>query len=567
MKTIYLYLAFLFFFWNILYAQEATIKDPYFQEIENKIIHEKDDDQKLKIAKQYLEKAKEGSNKLELANGYYLMSYYFSENSMKYADSLINVSKDMIHFKYPARGYITKGNGYYELANYKEALNQYLIASDYASKRGNTVQYLSIKFNIGLIKNNLGNREEALEVFKECVFYLEENNLQEEKVGFYIAGLYALSDAYTFIKHPDSSSLYVAKGIEAAIKQKNDIFYSYFVAHAGVNNFFLKNYESAIDSLKKGKSLLKRTENNEIRIATCDYYIARSLHESGEIEKSMVYFKKVDTVLRTTKDVMPDLIKTYTYLIDHYKSKSDIKNQILYINRLMKIDSIKDTNFKFLTKTINKEYDTRNLINQKEDLVIQLEKNKSSSSRITMFLITLTIILLLGVGYFLYRSYIHKKRFKELMELQSEKVNNPSLVKIEHVSTKSSDEDGLKDLGLSENVVNELLQKLEEFEKSNLYTKKQYTLSLLAKELETNNSYLSKIINVKKKISFAQYINNLRIECAVKELTKNSLLRSYTIKAISKEFGFNTAQSFTTAFHKNTGIYPSYFLKQLDSKG
>ena len=41
-------------------------------------------------------------------------------------------------------------------------------------------------------------------------------------------------------------------------------------------------------------------------------------------------------------------------------------------------------------------------------------------------------------------------------------------------------------------------------------------------------------------------------------------MRKYTIKALSKEFGFSSAESFSRAFYKKFGIYPSYYITELD---
>ena len=49
-------------------------------------------------------------------------------------------------------------------------------------------------------------------------------------------------------------------------------------------------------------------------------------------------------------------------------------------------------------------------------------------------------------------------------------------------------------------------------------------------------------------------------------MQEDKLFRSYTIKAISDEVGFNTTQSFTKAFYKRTGIYPSFFIKSLNKQ-
>ena len=63
-------------------------------------------------------------------------------------------------------------------------------------------------------------------------------------------------------------------------------------------------------------------------------------------------------------------------------------------------------------------------------------------------------------------------------------------------------------MGIPEHIVKDILEKLENFEKSYQFTKKKYTLNSLAKELNTNSSYLSKVINETKEIGFAHYLNN-----------------------------------------------------------
>ena len=102
---------------------------------------------------------------------------------------------------------------------------------------------------------------------------------------------------------------------------------------------------------------------------------------------------------------------------------------------------------------------------------------------------------------------------------------------------------------------------------SNVYVysekKKKYTLNTLAKEFNTNSSYLSSIINSTKDANFSSYLNNLRIDYAIDKLKKDKKFRIYTIKAIAEEVGFNTSQSFTNAFYKKTRLYPSFFIAKI----
>ncbi len=76
--------------------------------------------------------------------------------------------------------------------------------------------------------------------------------------------------------------------------------------------------------------------------------------------------------------------------------------------------------------------------------------------------------------------------------------------------------------------------------------------------------YLSKIINHYKGKSLSNYLTNLRIEYCISELRQNATLRKYTIKAIAQEMGFRNSESFSKAFKKQTGLNPSYYIKELN---
>jgi AraC-like DNA-binding protein len=118
-------------------------------------------------------------------------------------------------------------------------------------------------------------------------------------------------------------------------------------------------------------------------------------------------------------------------------------------------------------------------------------------------------------------------------------------------------------INIPENVIKSIIKKLTNFETSNKFIKKKYTLNTLAKEFNTNSSYLSSIINSTKDANFSSYLNNLRIDYAIDKLKKDKKFRIYTIKAIAEEVGFNTSQSFTNAFYKKTRLYPSFFIAKI----
>ena len=110
----------------------------------------------------------------------------------------------------------------------------------------------------------------------------------------------------------------------------------------------------------------------------------------------------------------------------------------------------------------------------------------------------------------------------------------------------------------------EIIPEFVNFEKENEFISKELNLNSLAKKINTNASYLSKVINHHKKSSFSQYLSDLRISYTLDQLKQNPTYRKYTVKAIAQEVGFKTAESFSKAFQKQTGLKPSYFIKELE---
>ncbi len=108
-----------------------------------------------------------------------------------------------------------------------------------------------------------------------------------------------------------------------------------------------------------------------------------------------------------------------------------------------------------------------------------------------------------------------------------------------------------------------LLQKLSSLEKTTFYLNIDCNLYNTAKNIGTNATYLSKIINEYKEQSFNDYINELRIKYFRNRLYNDAKFRSYTIKAIARELGYGSVNTFALAFKKQTGLSHSYYIKKV----
>lgn len=108
-----------------------------------------------------------------------------------------------------------------------------------------------------------------------------------------------------------------------------------------------------------------------------------------------------------------------------------------------------------------------------------------------------------------------------------------------------------------------LLNKLQEFEDSKGFIKKDVNLNNLAKKFDTNTKYLSEIIKTYKNKNFNHYLNDLRINHLIDELNTNDKVLHTKVSYLASDFGFSSHSSFSTIFTQYVGQTPSEYIKNL----
>ncbi len=222
----------------------------------------------------------------------------------------------------------------------------------------------------------------------------------------------------------------------------------------------------------------------------------------------------------------------------------------------MYVDSILGVRYKSFSKQLKERYEIPNLVKEKETVIQQLKEQKENHQHYMYGLFFLGLTLG-GLGIYFYRKQqTYKKAYKKLQKDHT--------ATLEEEKQKAQNTDFKEELNFSEVLFKSLQEKISQFEQEKGYLSSDLTLQKMASLLETNSSYLSKMINHQKQKNFATYLNDLRVDDSIEALQNNAKLRKYTIKALAEEAGFNSSQAYSKAFYKRTGIYPSYFIKQLE---
>ncbi|WP_271765843.1 AraC family transcriptional regulator [Aquimarina algiphila] len=507
-----------------------------------------------------LAKAKREKDTLGLAKGYFQVSFNHFNNSHKritYLDSSIAISNSLKHKKYPAVSYISRAGAYKQIGNYNKALDDYLVALNLTDKVNNSLFY-DIKHNIGRLKDEIGEYEEAKEMYKDIVIYEDQNNINGRKHLITILGL---ANTYRKLHTIDSAAYYSKIGIRKSMKDNLSVYYL-FVLTEGIISYNNKQYKASLDSLNKSIPYIEKYESHNMGFIVDGYLHLSKIYEAlDDTEMSLKSLQKIDWYYENLNYTSIEMREGYELLINYYKSIDDKNTQLHYINRLFTIDSILDSNYKNLNKKITKEYDTPQLLEEKQNLITVLEQKEKTATLKYSIAAFLIIVLIIFFTYMYYKNTQYKKRYKEIMQPKNED-DVETADSLDSIKNKAE----TKVIDIPENIVKGILEKLTQFEEKKGFLSRNITITTLAKKLNTNSKYLSKIINQYKQKRFSLYINELRVDYVIRTLKDDPKFRRYSIKAIAREIGYNNDRAFSKAFYQKTGVYPSYFINQLEKE-
>lgn len=499
----------------------------------------------------FQQKAKQDKDTIQIAQGLFFKTFLVDdEGGLILSDSIIALTKNHDHRIYPALGYLLKAFYLYSLGQDEKSIPLLLKGYDYALKHNNIEQQLHIKGQLGSLYANINQHEKSIKIFKEQAAFLK--TLPQDNKTYNQERLYTISsiaNGYLRAEQPDSVLPYIKKGLPLAkaINDKEELlnlrtYYAQYLMHK-------KHYKSALDSLKVLAPLRKEDTN-----LSMNYHNQAIIYKAlGYPSKVITYYEKMDSLYQINKRPYLEHKEVYKTLYDHYFEQGDKNKQLHAVNMLIEADSI----FSEISLNINsrplENYDISQLKEEQEKLLqnVQRKKHKNGILELLAFAILVASIVSLVIFYISKKRL--KQKFENLLAQQHEAISKPDATTISK-----------KTLHIPKQTITSILERLDDFENKLSYLDNNITLNSLAKSLNTNSVYLSKIINQYKNQSFTNYLTTLRIKHCTEILKTNITLRNYTVKALALEMGFKSAESFSKAFKKQTGLNPSYYIKALN---
>lgn len=398
MKKLNYFLVLLSAYSQLFFSQQKEVRT--FREIRSN--YEKmtiDDERAMPFVKTYIQKAKSESDISQLIQGYRDGRQFDYNRKMKYADSALAVSIKYGNNDDISKDYLSKGIIYYFYQKkYKLALNQYMKAYEFSKGSDDQYQHYKVIYHLGVVKAHLGYYDEALEHFQDCSQFYEKamnrkglhENLQFNNKKAYLNSLHQMTVVNRYLKNVSTSDSLSKLGYKLTEGDQDFLLEnSYFLKCLGISKFLKKDYEGAASDLNRAlPEILKR--NDFAWVSVIYYYLGKISEAKNQEDVVIGYYSKIDSIFVKEGFIQPEVYKSYNYLISYYKNK-DLDKQLYYTEQLLKADSMISKDYPYLSGKLHREYDSRSLIEQREDI----EKASKKKIRIAQFLIltsTLTII-------------------------------------------------------------------------------------------------------------------------------------------------------------------------------
>ena len=446
----------------------------------------------------------------------------------------LEVAEEINYEEYIGRIYNNIGNIYNAFKDLNAAENCYRIAFE---KNGSNQLMAVVLLNLGVIAGDKNELDSAIMFFRKA-YTLREQSCDSTKLYDIlnnIAVVHLRKEEY------DSALFYYKKSLENVRNFNLKSHEAKFLQNIAEFYFNLKQLDSAIYYFKMSNELAENA--NSYDVLSGNYLFLSQIEEQrGNIKKALEYHHKFYAI----KDSL------------YNASKYAEINQMQFLYDMAKVE---------------KQIQELTAVQELKEKTILFQKTLQWIL-ISAFLIVLIILLFI---------YLQKKKlnqsYKTLVSKNIEIVNQESKYK-QQISDKNKIISNLEDelshfvqrhetkyqtTTISHDLQHELKEQiLEIMNDASIICHSDFTINTLAEIVNSNRTYISKIINQEFRKNFSSFVNEYRIKEALRMLQAEDY-QKYSVEGISKMVGFESRSTFNIVFKEITGVTPTFYIQSLQS--
>lgn len=429
------------------------------------------------------------------------------------------------------------------------------------AKAHNNEMYRETALNkIAAVQDFSGNTGKAINTYKKSLAYYQnkplDSNFNQIKKNSSIISIYSsLAISHLKLNQLDSAKLY-STNIKKFKEKELDTCYAAY------------KYTIDAEIAYKEKRFKDARQNYEKAYAVCpSEYDLIQLNKAYALGKIEVGEKNYPEAIGILQKALDDYQVTaveegfmgdyYDKLAEAYKNTGNFERASYYFEKYLSTQA----EFSQLKENARESFIKKERAAFKKDFDALVSEKEENQANLNSLLLGGSMIIL-GLLFLLLKFYRNKKsdevKFETLLA-KIEAAQSPGDI----IDTKGEELEEKNIIEVPEETKQQILEGLKKLEKQEYFLKQECNSYNVARKIGTNTSYLSKVINNYYGKNFNTYINDLRINYAITRLKNDAIFRSYSIQSISEEMGYKSADSFTKYFKKDTGLNPSFYIKEI----
>lgn len=441
-------------------------------------------------------------------------------------------------------------NVYYRMADYENALKYSLLLLERGEKVGDEWSIGDCYFMIGQIEWQIGRKEQAYQDFKKALEILENGKHPgTKKLLSYVYGeIMTMADADDRISYALEAGMLREKllhemeelgGQEGYVDQQRGYLYAKLAylyqkeeAYRLAGLYFKKFERTHFATTLEGRG-----------------YGFPYLKNSGQYEKALCFLKDMEREYEIMKKDTIDINMRVCCenLSEIYADLGECRKAYHYMKRaLVLTDSLQERQQHSRITEMSVLYGVKEKEKRIQEQVEIIEKNQTFISRLFGF-VSVGVIILISVGIYAnsmkMKNRILAGKIEEGIHYRQVLRQIGMLYRSEHKIQVNC-----KERELFENLDRLVVEE-------RLFLRPDLTRDEMVSRLCTNKNQLANAIRFCTGQNFTEYINSLRLECALKILTEGN----EKIEVVSERAGFGSARSFYRIFKDNLGLSPTEY--------
>ncbi|MFL5762589.1 MAG: tetratricopeptide repeat protein [Bacteroidia bacterium] len=320
----------------------------------------------------------------------------------------------------------------YDIGKYDKALEQFIAAEKSADHLGDMRSMASAMQNIGMVYQSQTLYEKALVNYNQALAKFQEAGAADAVASVYTS----IGALYYELNEREKALEYFLKALMISEELKDQKGIADGLNNAAVIYEELKNYDKAMEYHKRSLEL-SRAQSNIRGVSTSLYNLALIYKSKNQYDNAINY---IDSAMIAAKSVSAfEMLKEYDKTLSEiYYIKSDYKTSLKYYTDYAAIkDTLVNQDRNKLIVEMSTKYQTEKKDKENQILKQQTELQNLSINRqrIISYSVTVVLLLVIVLAFYIYRGYQQKKR----VNLQLEEKNMLIQEKSKIVEEKNKD--------------------------------------------------------------------------------------------------------------------------------